>query len=107
MMKTDFLVTGITKTSLCNENPVTPHFYIIKLAFTGVYVFLIFAPKHRLWVLVRSASVRRFLRVPTIYVLSKNKKNIKSFHLKIKIFTVLKNCCILQGRVFVMGNTSK
>ena len=27
-------------------------------------------------VLVRTASVRRFKRVPTIYVLSKNKKNI-------------------------------
>ena len=33
-------------------------------------MFLIFAPKHRLWVLV---SAR------TIYVLSKNKKNIKIF----------------------------
>ena len=27
---------------------------------TGVYFFLIFAPKHRLWVLVRTASLRRF-----------------------------------------------
>ena len=50
----------ITKTSPCNENPLTPHFYIVKLGFTGVYIFLIFAPKHRLWVLVRTASLRRF-----------------------------------------------
>ena len=48
----------------------------------GIPIFLIFAPKHRLWVLVRTASARRFLRVRTIYVLSKNKKNIKFFQLK-------------------------
>ena len=30
-----------------------------------------------MWVLVRTASLRRFLSVPTIYVLSKNKLNIK------------------------------
>ena len=44
----------------CNVHLFTPHFYIVKLGFTGVYIFLIFALKHRLWVLVRTASVRRF-----------------------------------------------
>ena len=44
-----------TKTRPCNEQPLTPHFYIVKLGFTGVYFFLIFAPKHRLWALVRTA----------------------------------------------------
>ena len=34
-----------------------PRFYIVKLGFAGVYIiFLIFAQKHRLWVLVRTAS---------------------------------------------------
>ena len=37
-----------------------------------------------------------------VYVLSKNKKNITIFHLKIIIFTAVKNCCILHGRVIVM-----
>ena len=38
-----------------------PDFYRVKLGFTGVYViFLISAQKHRLWVLVRTASSRRF-----------------------------------------------
>ena len=49
----------------------TPYhlFYIVKQGFTGVYIIcFIFALKHRLWVLVRTASV--------INVLSKNKKNI-------------------------------
>ena len=51
----------ITKTCLYNFDPLKPHFYIVKLGFTGVYIiFLISAQKHRLWVLVRTASSRRF-----------------------------------------------
>ena len=45
----------ITKTYLYNVDPLKPHFYIVKLGFTGVYIiFLISAQKHRLWVLVRT-----------------------------------------------------
>ena len=41
--------------------PLNPHSYIVKLGFTEVYIiFLISALKHRLWVLVRTASARRF-----------------------------------------------
>ena len=37
-----------------------PQFYIVKLGFTGLYIFfLIFRQKHRLWLLVRIASPRR------------------------------------------------
>ena len=51
----------ITKTYLYNFDPFKPHFYIVKLGFAGVYIiFLISAQKHRLWVLVRTASLRRF-----------------------------------------------
>ena len=51
----------ITKTYLYNFDPLKPHFYIVKLGFTGVYIIiLITAQKHRLWVLVRTASARRF-----------------------------------------------
>ena len=32
----------ITKTSPCNEHPFTPHFYIVKLGFTGVYIIFLF-----------------------------------------------------------------
>ena len=36
------IVYSITKTSPCNEDPLPPHFYIVKLGFTGVYInFLI------------------------------------------------------------------
>ena len=51
----------ITKRRLYNFDPLKPHFYIVKLGFTGVYIiFLISAQKHRLWVLVRTASLRQF-----------------------------------------------
>ena len=45
----------------CNVYPLTPHFYIEKLGFTGVFViFSFFALQHKLWVLVSTASLRRF-----------------------------------------------
>ena len=51
----------ITKTSLYNFDSLKLHFYIVKLGFTGVYIiFLISAQKHRLWVFVRTALMRRF-----------------------------------------------
>ena len=40
-------MTHITKTYLYNYDPIKPHFYIVKLGFTGVYIiFLISALKH-------------------------------------------------------------
>ena len=40
----------IMKTYLYNFDPLKPHYYIVKLGFTGVYItFLISAQKHRLW----------------------------------------------------------
>ena len=49
---------NITRTYLYNFDPLKPHFYIVSI---GVYtIFLISAQKHRLWVLVRTASPRRF-----------------------------------------------
>ena len=35
----------ITKTSPFNKEPLTPHFYIVKLGFTGVYIFSYFCFK--------------------------------------------------------------
>ena len=53
---------SIMKTSPCNVYPCTPHFYIVKLGFREGYTFfLIFLlQKHQLYVLVRTASLRRF-----------------------------------------------
>ena len=52
---------AITKTCLYNVDPLKPHFYIVKLGFTGVYIIILMsAQKHRLRILVRTASARRF-----------------------------------------------
>ena len=70
--------------------------YIAKLGYAGLYLFFsISSPKHRLWALIKTASARarRFKCVPTIYVLSKNKKHIKIFQLKIFKFLKLENFC--------------
>ena len=36
----------ITKTCLYNLDPIKPHFYIVKLGFTGVYIFFLFLLKN-------------------------------------------------------------
>ena len=51
----------ITKTRLYNLDTLKPYFYIVKLGFTGAYIIsLTLLKKHRLCVLVRTASPRRF-----------------------------------------------
>ena len=71
---------SIRKTYLYSFDPLKPHFYIVKLGFTGgIYYFSYFCSKHRLWVLVRIASTRRLQWVPTFYVLSRYTKNIRIF----------------------------
>ena len=53
--------TFITKTCLFNFDPLKPHFYVVKLGLTEVYIFfLISAQKRRSWVLVRTTSLRQF-----------------------------------------------
>ena len=45
--------------------PLYPFLYSKTGLYRGIYVFLNSYQKHRLWVLVRTASPRWFLRVPT------------------------------------------
>ena len=40
-----FLPEVITRTYLCNFDPLKPHFYIVKVGFTGVYIFFLFLLK--------------------------------------------------------------
>ena len=63
-------------TSICSRSQVSVYRTIGPLV-------LSFAPKHRLWVLVRTTSVRRSNVYPQS---SKNKKNIKAFLMKFSIF---------------------
>ena len=77
--------------------PLTPHFYIVKVGFTGVFIIFLF--------LLLNIYCGYSLE-PKIYVLSKNMKIVKQFQLKIVNFTAVKNRCILHGRVFVMVRIS-
>ena len=55
------ILGNIRITCPCDLYPLTPHFYIKKTwAYRGMHYFLNFALKHGLWVLVRTASLRRF-----------------------------------------------
>ena len=40
-----WIVQHIMLTCPCSEYPLTPHFYIAKLGFTGVYIFFLFLLK--------------------------------------------------------------
>ena len=78
----------ITKTRLYNIDPVKPHFCIVKLGFTGVYIiFLISAQKHRLWVLCFEQKYEKYQFF---------------FYLKIFRFFGMKFSIYLNRRVFVM-----
>ena len=46
--------------SVCFIPPYTPLLYSKTGVYMGIHYFLIFALKHILWVLVRTASMRRF-----------------------------------------------
>ena len=84
----------ITKTSPCKEHPLL---YNKTGVYRGIHYFLIFALKHRLWVLTEAV-----LTCTHDLCFEQKNKNIKNFHLKINIFTAVKYCCILHGRVCVM-----
>ena len=90
----------ITKTYPYNFDPLKPHFLYSKTrVYRDIhYFFLISAHKHRLWVLVRTASEQ----VPTIYVLNRNIKSISFFYLKIFQFLELKISIDLNRRVFIL-----
>ena len=91
----------ITKTYLYNSDPLKPHFYILKLGFTWVYIIvLISTQKHKLWYSLEPPQWGGSNEyVPTIYVLSKNMKNIRIFYLKFSFFSVF-----LNKHVFIMGS---
>ena len=96
------LSENIRKTCPCHVNPIGPTFIQKNWDMQGYIYFLIFAPKYRLCVIVRTASPRRFLRVPTICVFSKDKKTIKFSAEKFQILKI-ENLCLLPGQVFVMS----
>ena len=67
-------------------------------------VFSYLCSKHRSWILPRPALLRRFYKAPTIYVLSKNKKNnVYPCKLQFSPYKVkFTGGCSLHGLVKVM-----
>ena len=95
--------TFITKTYLYNFDPLKPHFYIVKLGFTGVYIIFLF--------LLKNIDCGYSLEPPRrggsneysqSMFLSRNMKNIRIFYLKIFISWVVKFSVYLNRNVFVM-----
>ena len=77
--------------------PYIPLLFSKTGVYRGIHYVLIFALKHRLWVLVTTAVLAR-----THNVLSKNKKNIKKNYLKIIVFTAVKYCNKLHRHICAM-----
>ena len=94
---------SIRKTCPCIVYPLDHHFYIVKKGYAGVYLFFLFL--HQFIDCGYSLEPPRrggSNGVPTTYVLSKNKKNIENYLLKIFNFYNLKNNLYLHGHVFIM-----
>ena len=89
----------ITRTSLYNFDPLKPHFYIVKLGFTGVdIIFLISA--HNI------DCGYSLERVPTIYVFEQKYENYQNFYLNFFHFLVVKFSVYLNRHVFVIKVSS-
>ena len=104
----------ITKTCLYNFDPLKPHFYIVKLGFTGVYIIFLISVQnidcgysleplfeHRLWVLVRTASEAVLTSTHNLCFEQKYKK-CQSFLSEIFQFLEMKYYIYLNRHVFVM-----
>ena len=93
----------ITKTCLYNFDPLKPHFYIVKLGFTGVYIiFLNFARKHRLWYSLEPPHRGGSNEYPQSMFLSILRKLSEFFYLKKFQFLDVNFSIYLNRRVFVM-----
>ena len=79
----------------CNVDPLTPHFHIVKLGCTGVYIFSYFCSETYIEAVLTCTHNLCFEQ--------KKRKNITNFHLKIMSFTAVKISSILYRRVFVMS----
>ena len=97
----------ITKTYLYNFDPLKPHFYISK---TGVYrgiQYFISAQKHRLWVLVRTASSLAVLTSTHSLCFEQKYEKYQNFLSENFHFLVVKFSEYLNRHVFVMYPKSK
>ena len=78
---------NITKTCLYNVDPLKPHFYIVKVGFTGIYIIFLVSAQNidcgYSLELPRWGGSNEYLQS---MFLSRNKKNIRIFIWKFSIF---------------------
>ena len=83
--------------------PLKPHFYIVKLGFTGVYIiFLISAQNIDSGYMLELPWCGSTNEYPQSMFLSRNSKNIRIFIWKFSFFLVVKFSVYSNGVVFVM-----
>ena len=78
--------------------PLIPHFYIVKLGFTGVYCTHFF-----LFLIQNIACGRGGSNVYPQSMFRANIKTIKNFRMEFSIVNAGKNLCIVHGHVFMMS----
>ena len=98
------LWVSITKTYLYNLDPLKPHFYTVKLGFTGVHtIFLISAKNIDCGYSLEPPRRGGSNEYPQSMFWAEKWKNIRFFYLKTFSFLVARCSIYLNRRVFVMG----
>ena len=91
----------ITKACLYNFDPLKPHFYIVKLGFTGVYViFLISAQNHRCGYSLKPPH-RGGSNGYHNLCFEQKYENIKTFQFFVVKFSIYLNRCVFVMLFFV------
>ena len=85
------------KTCPCKIYPFEPQFYIAKLGYVGVYLFVIFLLQ----------NIDSWYSLPTIYVLSKNKKRYQFFSAENVQFLKLKKSLFIAWASFRNDNANR
>ena len=96
-------VAHITKTHLYNYDPLKPHFYIEKTGvYRGIHYFSYFCSKHKLWVLVRTASRGGSNEYLQFMFWAEMWKLLEFFIWKLSFFLVVNFSVYLNRHVLVM-----
>ena len=96
-------LVAITKTCLYNYDPLKPHFYIVKLGFTGIYIiFLISAQNLDCGYSLEPSGRVGSNEYPQSMFLSRNMKKYQIFLSENFHFLVVKFSVYLNRHVFVM-----
>ena len=99
----EYILQPITKTSLnvYNFDPLKPHFYIVKLGFTGVYIIFLILSKKNIETLKppRPSGSKKY---PQSMFWEEIWKYIRLFFLSEKLILVVKFSVYLNRRIFVM-----